>query len=168
MVWVEKANTCISRRLRHYGEINRPVGAILYVPAEGYKWEDIWPENWKYLPIDTIYIQGIDPEMFTSVLMDEFIRYGPIVALMRNRLTGKNRGQEEVEMRKYMFIQYEHWASAWNAVKESHGHMLMGHVINVEISDRTLDKTKGRETMCVWDELYDNWLVDEELQLLLI
>ena len=90
--------------------------------------------------------------MYTSTLIEEFLRYGPMVAVVRNR------HQEEIEKRKFMFIQYEHWASAWHAVKGSHGKMLGYQDIDVEISNRTLEKNKGRENMFVWDELYDEWL----------
>ena len=128
------------------------MGAILFVPVEDYMWKDVKPENWNHLPIDTIYIQGIEPEMHTSVLIDEFMRYGPKFAIVRDIR------HEEVERRKYMFIQYEHWASAWHAVKGSHGNMLKYQDIDVEISNRTLEKVKGRENMFVWDELYDEWL----------
>ena len=91
------------------------------------------------MPIDTIYIQGIDPSIHTRTLIEEFLRYGPIVAVVRNI------HPEEPEKRKYMFIQYEPWAAAWHAVRGCHGKRLRDQDINVEISNRTLDKNKGQE-----------------------
>ena len=85
-------------------------------------------------------------------MIKEFLRYGPIVAIVRNI------HWHAVEKRKFMFIQYETWSSAWHAVKGSHGKMLEGQDLDVEISNMTLDKNKGREHMFVWDEFYGNWL----------
>ena len=50
---------------------------------------------------------------------------------------------EEKEKMTFMWIQYETWRSAWHAVKESHGNMIEGQDIDVEISNRTLDNNNG-------------------------
>ena len=46
MRWVEKADTYISRNTTHNPDMARPMGAILYMPMNPFKWGELHPENW--------------------------------------------------------------------------------------------------------------------------
>ena len=102
--------------------MNRPMGAILYKPITGMDWHMVSPETWNHLPIDTIYIQGIEPQIGSRTLIEEFLRHGAIVAVYRNQ------DWEAKAKRKYMWIQFESWRAAWHAVRNSHGKMLGGMI----------------------------------------
>ena len=146
---VFSSNNFLSRNESYNPDMNRPMGAVLYVPVQPLDWDMVSPESWFHLPIDTIYIQGYEPQIRTIILIEEFLRYGPIVALYRNQ------NWEEKEKRRSMWIQFASWSAAWFAVRHSHGKMLAGQDLAVEISSRTLCRSKGGEIMFVFNEFYE-------------
>ena len=122
---------------------------MLYKPTPGTKWEAIGMENWRHLPLDTIYMQGLDPGRTTGSIVREFARYGSIVCFVRYG------GNDNPEKRKYMWIQFDKWESAWHAVFKSHGKIMDGQDIDVEIANRTLNNRRGGMWFVYGDEVMD-------------
>ena len=73
--------------------------------------------------------------------------YGPIEAAARNPSARDDR--------RYMWIQYQEWSSAWNAVANLHGIHVVDQDIDVLFSDRSIDicRKDSRHGDAVWDML---------------
>ena len=57
--------------------------------------------------------------------------------------------------RKFMWIQFDKWESAWHAVYGSHGRMMDGQDIDVEIANRTINTKRGGPWFVYFDEVMD-------------
>ena len=130
----------------------------MYVPVPPLEWKAVHPENWFHLPIDTIYIQGLEPQIHTQLILDEFVRHGAITSIVRHV------HWEEKEKRQCMWIQYETWRSAWHAVKESHGKMLEGQDIAVEIPNMTFRQECWKRICLFMTKSTTITITDEKLE----
>ena len=148
-LWVQKKGSRISRNT-HARSIIRgqePIGAVVFWPKKGsgVTLQDLQLE--KGSQCDTIYLQGIHPEIPTFRILEALSIYGPIEAAAR-----KQRAQAD---RRYMWIQYRGWKSAWNAVFMLHGIHMMDQDIDVWFADRNIGIGWGhsRHGDDVWDML---------------
>ena len=89
LMWIQRGGTRISRN-NHSRKLwlrnGKPSGAIVFWPIEGAGMnmvEDLTiPVE---CPYDTIHVQGLDQEYPTSVILEFFSKFGPIVAANRNQ-----------------------------------------------------------------------------------
>ena len=123
------------------------MGAVVFWPKEdsGVPFQDLKVD--KSCQYDTIYLEGVHPEVPTFLILDALSKYGPIEAVAR-----KQSAQED---RRYMRVQYCEWVSAWNAVVNVHGVRMMGQGIDVWFSDSNIDirREDSRYGEAVWDML---------------
>ena len=124
-----------------------PMGAVVFWPKKGsgVALPDLQLE--KGSQYDTIYLQGIHPEVPTFRILEALSMYGPIEAAART--------QSAHEDRRYMWIQYQEWRSAWNAVSMLHGIHVIDQDIDVLFADRTIgiNWEHSRYGDDVWDML---------------
>ena len=99
------------------------MGAVAFCPKKGFgmPFKDLKLD--KSSQYDTIDLQGIHPEVPTFRVLDALSMYGPIEAAARK--------QSASEDRRYMWVQYREWNSAWNAVANLHGIHLIDQDIDV-------------------------------------
>ena len=107
------------------------MGGIVFWPIQGARvsYNDL--KLPKTLALDTIYVQGAHSDVSTAILLEEFSIHGAIEAVARK--------QEAWEDRMYLWIQYEKWESAWNAVAKMHGRHVRDQDMEVMFSDRSIN-----------------------------
>ena len=148
-LWMQVKGSRISRN-RHPRSIIKglePVGAVAFWPRRGsaVALQDL--NLGKGSQYDTIYLQGIHPEVPTFRILEALSMYGPIEAAARK--------QSDSGDRRYMWVQYREWNSAWDAVVNLHGIHLIDQYIDVWFSDRSIDikRKDSRHGDEVWDML---------------
>ena len=97
-------------------------------------------------PYDTIHVQGLEWDYPTSVILQVFSKFGPIVAANRNQ-------QPYNTDRNFMYIQYTNWKAAWDTVQEFHGRHVGNQDIDVYFSERCLNVKldNSRVGEMIWD-----------------
>ena len=132
-MWLQKSGSRVSRNthVRDIFKEKEQWGAIVFWPRLGSQGSFNELVLSKSLPLDTVYVQGVNSVIATSVLLEEFSIWGAIEAAARK--------QESGEDRMYVWIQYEKWQSAWNAVAHMHGRHVFDQDIEVMFSDRNIN-----------------------------